>query len=735
MAETHGQHSLPGGAPKLGLRHRIKAWVENQIQERDEFGNSLVRVSDPLVQAGIDALCRELPTLPRSEVERAAEVARNGRYYYLLSKGHVHNPSAVVALKPAEKEALVAERDYLFSQRGMAVVISTLALAAFLQGYEQSSLNSGSLFVETVGIYIREPNARANWQLGSMNAMPFLMAAFLGAPLSLPINYCLGRRGALGLSALLIIASSVGSAFATTWIQVLGVRVVSGIAMGIKAVSAPILASETAVGYWRGSTVLAWQLWVACGIMIGFVVNFAISSATDTLDSSPNKELYQHDGRYSAFQWIVGAPAVPALFLLVAVCFCYESPRFYIRPNTPNYNLGRAFEILRKVRQTDLQATRDLFLIWWSTQNENALFQNSLQSGNHYSSQANSNYGGFHSGGTHDGHYPNNGNPNHRARSSGLSYASRVLVVLRLTAEQLKYLFTTRSLRNALWSSCTVALAQQLCGINVFAFYSNAMFSGYGVSTGMAYSLGFGAVNFVFALIAMRSIDIIGRRRWLLSTLPIMSCFLIAATIAYALAPSDKSGTSDEENKPRSDMPQAIPGIIFIYLFAAAYSPGLGTIPFTLASESFPLQNREAVRKPCHTSLIPGSDSSEQGASVAIAINLCFAGLLTILIPRINAVFKMAGTLGFFAGLNVVAFVLIYLFVEETKQLTLEELEQISDNPKRVFASYQLNTRLPFFLKKYLFFQWHIERPPTYHEYVLREGEENEREAGLHISD
>lgn len=31
--------------------------------------------------------------------------------------------------------------------------------------------------------------------------------------------------------------------------------------MGIKAVSTPILASETAVGYWRGSAILAWQLW------------------------------------------------------------------------------------------------------------------------------------------------------------------------------------------------------------------------------------------------------------------------------------------------------------------------------------------------------------------------------------------------------------------------------------------------------------------------------------------
>ena len=31
--------------------------------------------------------------------------------------------------------------------------------------------------------------------------------------------------------------------------------------MGIKAVSTPILASETAVGFWRGSAILAWQLW------------------------------------------------------------------------------------------------------------------------------------------------------------------------------------------------------------------------------------------------------------------------------------------------------------------------------------------------------------------------------------------------------------------------------------------------------------------------------------------
>ncbi|KAF4339240.1 myo-inositol transport ITR1 [Fusarium beomiforme] len=699
-----------------GLKQRLEAWIEKQIHNRDEFGNSLgissylfstpiisvltslAGVSEPVLRKGIDTLCRDLPSLERNELERAAEVAKNGNYYYRLSKGLIANLSPVVELTQDEKESLVAERERLFSQRGMLIIICTVSLAAFLQGHVQSSINAMSLFVETVGIGIQRQNdtqsngadSTAQWQLGGMNAIPFLTAAFPGAPLSLPVNYCLGRRGALGFSALLIIASSIGSAFAVTWQQILGARIVGGVAMGIKAVSAPILASETAVGYWRGSTILAWQLWVACGIMIGFVINFVIAAATNTLDGQPNANLNEHGGRYHALQWIAAAPTVPSLLLFVAVCFCYESPRFYMRPGTPNYNLDRAFRILLQVRPTRLQATRDLFLIWWSTQDDKVYHDRHEKSRNEIAQ---------HSG------YQNGVNSKTEGRrsktiTSGLTYASLIILVTRLSIDQFKPLFTRRRLRNALWSSCVVALAQQLCGINVFAFYSNGMFSDYGVKTSMGYSFGFGGVNFFFGILAMRSIDIIGRRRWLLSTLPMMSMFLMAATIAYAVAPQVDSG---DQPKPKADTSGSIAGIIFIYLFAAAYSPGLGPIPFTLASESFPLKNREA------------------GASVAISINLFFAGLLTILLPRINAVFEMAGTLGFFAGLNIVAFVLIFFFVEETKQLTLEELDQVFNNPKSRFAHYQLTKRLPFLTKRYLLWRKDAERPLEYDEFAVED--------------
>lgn len=104
---------------------------------------------------------------------------------------------------------------------------------------------------------------------------------------------------------------------------------------------------------------------------------------------------------------------------------------------------------------SQLQATRDLFLIWWSTQNEE---------GRAIRAEPQTSHGN----GTVRPNDPNEANDDgsgiRRTQSSGLTYSSLILVVLQLSADQFKPLFTRRRLKNALWSSCTVALAQQLCG-------------------------------------------------------------------------------------------------------------------------------------------------------------------------------------------------------------------------------------------------------------------------------
>jgi hypothetical protein len=53
------------------------------------------------------------------------------------------------------------------------------------------------------------------------------------------------------------------------------------------------------------------------------------------------------------------------------------------------------------------------------------------------------------------------------------------------------------------------------------------------------------------------------------------------------------------------------------------------------------------------------------------------------------------GAFGFYAGLNVLAFGMIFLWVPETKQRTLEELDYIFAVPTRIHMNYQLKKALP----------------------------------------
>lgn len=58
------------------------------------------------------------------------------------------------------------------------------------------------------------------------------------------------------------------------------------------------------------------------------------------------------------------------------------------------------------------------------------------------------------------------------------------------------------------------------------------------------------------------------------------------------------------------------------------------------------------------------------------------------------------GAFGTYAAFNVIAFVLIYFFVPETKQLTLEELNSVFSIPTAKFARYQTGTVTPYWFRK-----------------------------------
>ena len=87
----------------------------------------------------------------------------------------------------------------------------------------------------------------------------------------------------------------------------------------------------------------------------------------------------------------------------------------------------------------------------------------------------------------------------------------------------------------------------------------------------MMFTMGFGFINFVFALPAVKIIDTVsGRRKLLLITFPLMSIFLFVTSAAFKIG--------DETTRTPIVM-------VGFYLFAIAYSPGEGPVPFTYSAE------------------------------------------------------------------------------------------------------------------------------------------------------
>lgn len=228
-------------------------------------------------------------------------------------------------------------------------------------------------------------------------------------------------------------------------------------------------------------------------------------------------------------------------------------------------------------------------------------------------------------------------------------------------------------------------IAQQMCGINIIAFYSTTIFREAGMSPFQALlgSFGFGLVNWLFAFPAFWTIDTFGRRSLLLFTFPQMTWTLLAAGLCTLI---DK----------QYDTLRLVLVAFFVYLFGAFYSPGEGPVPFTYSAEVYPLSHREV------------------GMGFAVATCLFWASILGMTFPFLLRRLGTVGAFGLYAGFNVVAFVMIFFWVPETKQRTLEELDYVFAVPTSKFGSYQVREALPWWFKRWVLFRKDAQLKPLY---------------------
>ncbi|KEQ79356.1 hypothetical protein M438DRAFT_151375 [Aureobasidium pullulans EXF-150] len=530
---------------------------------------------------------------------------------------------SIPGLTQADLDLLKTEGHWRHQPLTLYMTVALASVAAIVQGWDQTGTNGANLQwpKEFISGYKATDLTGQNALIvGLVNAAPYIVIAVLACWISDPLNHWLGRRKTIWIGALLSLIAPIASAFTRRWPQLLGCRFLLGAGMGLKEVTVPILSAEIAPPEIRGALVMSWQICTAAGIFLGSIANLV---AIEFVPDHP-------DQRHSnIWRYQLGSAFIPAVPLLFGIFYCPESPRWLIRKNRPR---EAYFSLLRlRGQRRELLAARDLYYI-------------------------------------------------HEELSSNPEGGSTI----EDTFGRFKELFVGKKrVRRATVAASTAMIAQQLCGINILAFYSSTLFSNLlhpeaadendpDLRTPLYLTLGFGAANFLFAWPAFFIIDRFGRRVLLLSTFPLMFIFLLTAGLCV-------------EIKDASIKTKVVTTMII--LFAASYSPGVGPIAFTYSAEVFPMSHREI------------------GMSWAVAMNNLFAAALSLSFPSINQKFSHhgAGAMEFFAGLNLLSWILVFLFVPETCLRTLENISLVFAIETTKHMQHQIFKVTPWFWKKVTF--------------------------------
>ncbi|EPE34915.1 MFS general substrate transporter [Glarea lozoyensis ATCC 20868] len=552
--------------------------------------NPLAGISRELLLQNVTAFTKE------KGLEEYTALFRKGALV-AQDPGNYEDITGEEALTPEEVEVLRDEVLHKWRHpMALYLTIFTCSIGAAVQGWDQTGSNGANLSFPNV-FGIGSTSTKDTLLVGLVNSAPYIGSAFVGCWVSDPINYYVGRRGAIFIAAVFCFLPVFGSALSQSWQQLFVCRLLLGFGMGAKGSTIPIYAAENSPAAIRGALVMSWQLWTAFGIFLGTCANLAMVNV----------------GKY-AWRYQLGSAFIPAVPLLLFIYLCPESPRWCMKKN----RYPQALRSLIKLRNNPLQAARDMYYIHAQLEVEYEII----------------------------------GNSNYFTRFAQL--------------------FTIPRVRRATLASFTVMIAQQMCGINIIAFYSSTIFKNSGFTDFQALfaSFGFGLINFLFAFPAIWTIDTFGRRALLLFTFPNMAWSLLAAGLC-ALIPV--------ENKAHLGLVA-----LFVYIFAMFYSPGEGPVPFTYSAEVFPLSHREV------------------GMGWAVATCLFWATILTMFLPLMLEAMGTTGVFCFYAGTNIVALVMIFLWVPETKQRTLEELDYIFAVPTRVHMRYQITEALPWWFNRWI---------------------------------
>lgn len=181
----------------------------------------------------------------------------------------------------------------------------TVALGGFLFGFDTAVISGAEQSIQEI------------WGLNSFRHGLTVSIALIGTVIGalfggIPSDR-LGRKRTLFWIAVLYLISALGSAMAVNWYLFLVFRLLGGLGVGASSVAAPMYISEISPAKSRGRLVALFQFNVVFGIVIAYISNYFIAG------TGP-----------SAWRWMLGVEAFPAILFLILVLYIPRSPRWLI---------------------------------------------------------------------------------------------------------------------------------------------------------------------------------------------------------------------------------------------------------------------------------------------------------------------------------------------------------------------------------------------------------------------
>ncbi|XP_007009122.2 PREDICTED: inositol transporter 4 isoform X2 [Theobroma cacao] len=528
--------------------------------------------------------------------------------------------------------------------------IMRLALSAgiggLLFGYDTGVI-SGAL------LYIREDFQqvdRKTWLQETIVSMA-VAGAIAGAAFGGWVNDRFGRKKSiLGADVLFAVGAIIMAVAQAPWIIILG-RFFVGLGVGMASMTAPLYISEASPARIRGALVSTNGLLITGGQFLSYLINLAFTKTSWT------------------WRWMLGIAAVPALVQFILMLSLPESPRWLYRQD----KVEEARSILERIfpaNEVDDEMNALKLSVEAEQADEHAIGDGLIQ----------------------------------KVKGALSNVVVRRGLYAGITV-QVAQQFS--GINTVMYYSPTIVQ---------FAGFASK-------KTALALSLITSGLNAVGSIVSMTFVDRYGRRRlMLISMAAIILClvtlsfvFLEAANHApkinqldtnfptnatcpsYLSAPKPSSwncmyclkagcgfcANGANEYSPgtclefSTDLRDSCRGqhrtwfkdgcpskfgflaVVLLGLYIISYSPGMGTVPWIVNSEIYPLRYRGI------------------GGGLAAVSNWISNLIVSETFLSLTKALGSAGTFGLFAGICFITLIFIYCLVPETKGLQIEEVEQM----------------------------------------------------------